>query len=83
MARIPIWDENDPATPADIRAALLEAGQVRGRVRNVYRAMGNKPETLRAFNNMVRVVYRADSSLEPKHAELAYLTATVTNNCFY
>ena len=83
MTRIPLLDENDPATPEDARALLREAGQTRGRVVNIHRAMANRPETLRAFLTMARTVYRADSTLTPKHAELAYLTATVVNDCFY
>lgn len=83
MARIPILDENDPATPEEARALLREAGQARGRVVNVYRALANRPATLKAFSGMARTVYRADSTLTPKHAELSYLTATVVNDCFY
>ena len=48
-----------------------------------YRALANRPATLKAFSGMARTVYRADTTLTPKHAELAYLTATVTNDCFY
>ena len=83
MARIPILHEDDPATPEDARAMLMETKQTRGRVVNIYRAMSNRPATLKAFSNMARTVYRADSTLTPKHAELSYLTATVVNNCFY
>jgi alkylhydroperoxidase family enzyme len=83
MARIPILDENDPATPMDAREALLAAGAVRGRLINVYRAMANRPEALAALTPLLNVVYRKESTLEPHHGELAYLTATTVNDCFY
>ena len=45
--------------------------------------MANRPETGRAFLTLAHTVYRGRTTLAPKHAELAYLTATVVNNCFY
>ncbi|HEX2941356.1 MAG TPA: hypothetical protein VHO91_09935 [Rhodopila sp.] len=83
MARIPILDENDPATPQDARAYLQEANRTRGKLINIYRAMANRPDTGRAFSALANTVYRGSTTLEPKHAELAYLTATVVNNCYY
>ena len=83
MARIPILDENDPSLTPEQRAALAEAKQQRGRLLNVYRAMANRPEAVRAFSQLAQTVYRSKSTLEPKHAELAYLTATAVNDCFY
>jgi alkylhydroperoxidase family enzyme len=50
---------------------------------NLYRALANRPDAGRAFSEMVRTVCRSGSSLPPKDAELAYLTATVVNNCYY
>ncbi len=83
MARIPILDESDPGLDPATRAALLAAGQARGRLINVYRAMANRPEALTAMTALLQTVYRKDSTLEPRHGELAYLTATVVNDCFY
>ena len=83
MARIPILHEDDPTTPADAKAYLQEAGQSRGRLVNIYRALANRPEAGRAFSKMATTVYRGTTTLDPKHAELAYLTATVVNNCYY
>ena len=83
MARIPILQESDPGLTEDQRAFLAEAGKARGRLLNIYRAMANRPSAGRAFSEMVRTVYRSKSTLSPKHGELAYLTATVVNNCFY
>jgi alkylhydroperoxidase family enzyme len=83
MARIPILQESDPGLIEDQRAFLADAGKARGRLLNIYRAMANRPPAGRAFAEMVRTVYRSRSTLTPKHGELAYLTATVVNNCFY
>ena len=83
MARIPILDENDPNLPAETRASLELAAKSRGKLINIYRAMANRPAALAAFNGLAHTVYRSDTTLEPKHAELAYLTATAVNNCFY
>jgi alkylhydroperoxidase family enzyme len=83
MARVPILDENDPTIPEAARAALSVAGQSRGRVLNVYRALANRPEALLALTQLIQTVYRTNSTLEPRHGELAYLTATAINDCFY
>jgi alkylhydroperoxidase family enzyme len=83
VARIPILQETDPALTDDQRTFLAEAGKSRGRLLNIYRAMANRPPAGRAFSELVRTVYRSRSTLAPKHGELAYLTATVVNNCFY
>lgn len=83
MARIPLLNETDPALPADARAALELAGKARGRVINVYRALANRPEALVALTQLIETVYRSNSTLEPRHGELAYLTATAVNDCFY
>jgi alkylhydroperoxidase family enzyme len=83
MARIPIVHEDDPATSPEARQYLHEAGQARGRLLNIYRAMANRPQAGRAFSALANAVYRGTTTLDPKHAELAYLTATVVNNCHY
>ena len=83
MARIPILDENDPTVPEAARAAVAVAGQSRGRILNVYRALANRPEALLALTQLIQTVYRSNSTLQPRHAELAYLTATAVNDCFY
>jgi len=83
VARIPLLDPSDPATPAAAREALAAAGAARGSVLNIHRAMANRPEALSAFMAMIATVYRQRSTLEPRHGEIAYLTATAVNNCFY
>ena len=43
----------------------------------------NRPEALKAMSGLLQTAYRKDSTLKPQHGELAYLTATTVNNCFY
>ena len=83
MARIPLLDENDPLLDPRAKEALVAAGQARGRLLNVYRALANRPEALTAVSGLLQAVYRNNSTLSPQHGELAYLTATSVNNCFY
>ena len=83
MARIPLLDETDPATDADARDALQEAAASRGTLINFYRALAGRPQALRRMTALMETVYRKDSTLEPRLGELAYLTATTTNNCYY
>ncbi|MBV9248707.1 MAG: hypothetical protein JO227_05605 [Acetobacteraceae bacterium] len=83
MARIPILREDDPAIPDDAKAFLRDAAEQRGRLVNIYRALANRPETGRAFFAFANTVYRGATTLTPKHGELAYLTSTVVNNCYY
>jgi hypothetical protein len=45
--------------------------------------MANRPAVGRAFSQLAATVYRGDTTLDAKHGELAYLTATVVNNCYY
>lgn len=83
MARIPLLQEDDFGLPEEARVFLRDVGKARGRVVNIYRAMANRTEAARAFTGLANTVYRGETTLTPKHAELAYLTATVVNNCFY
>ncbi len=83
MARIPLLDESDPSLPPEIRESLEQARLARGSVLNLHRALAHRPEASRAVMGVVRTVYRQDSTLAPKHGELAYMTATAVNNCFY
>lgn len=83
MARIPLISEHDQAVPEEARDALDAARRGRGRLINLYRALANRPDALRAFSGLATTVYRSGSTLKPIHAELAYLTATAVNDCFY
>ena len=83
MSRIPLLQETDPHLAEDSRAFLAQTGKARGKMLNLYRALANRPEAGRALSELIRVVYRSGSTLPPQDAELAYLTATVVNDCYY
>ena len=83
MARIPLLEAGDPATPPDAKAFLQEGEQAGGRLYNIFRAMANRPAAGRSFLALAQTVYFGGSTLDPKHGEFAYLTATVVNNCHY
>lgn len=83
MARLPLLQETDPAISEESREFLMEAGKARGKMLNLYRALANRPQAGRALSELIRTVYRSGSTLPKKDAELAYLTATVVNNCYY
>jgi alkylhydroperoxidase family enzyme len=81
VARIPLVDPSaDDADPA-ARAALqqLTPGGIHP---NVYRAIANHPGALEAFSAFGKMVY-FDNSITPAQRELAYLTASATNDCHY
>ena len=83
MARIPLIDESDPGIDPALRVALRNAGESRGWVINVFKALANRPAALKTVSMMLQTVYRKDSTLDPRHGELAYLSATTANNCHY
>lgn len=83
MTRIPLLEPDDPATPDAARAFLREAEAARGKLLNLHRALANRPEAGRALMGMIQAVYRAGSTLSPRHGEIAYLTATAVNACHY
>ena len=80
MARLPLVDPDDPGTDLAARAALLAARERAGRDFNVYRAVANHPAV---FEGLLSLTAAARSSLTPAQRELAYTTATVTNDCHY
>lgn len=89
MARLPLVDPDDPGADPTARALLgairanLESSETAPwRDINVYRAMANHPEALRAVLGLGRAAYRG-GSLTPAHQELAYLGASVANDCHY
>lgn len=83
LARIPILSEHDSALPDEARRYLDSIAGSRGRTVNIYRALANHPAAARAFSTFASTVYRGATTLAPRHAELAYLTATTANNCYY
>ena len=84
MTRIPLIDSNDPAADPAAVEVLNSVSRRRNRTvdPNVYRAMANHPDALRALVDFGTVVY-FENSLTPAQRELAYLTASVTNDCHY
>ena len=84
MTRIPLIDSNDPAVDPAAVEVLNSVSRRRNRTvdPNVYRAMANHPDALRALVDFGTVVY-FENSLTPAQRELAYLTASVTNDCHY
>jgi alkylhydroperoxidase family enzyme len=72
MARIPLVDvpeQIDPATSLPV-------------IPNVYRAFANHPQAAKGLGEFAMAVY-LNGSITPAHRELAYLTASVTNDCHY
>ena len=84
LTRIPLVDSNDPATDPLAVEVLKSVSRHRNRTvdPNVYRAMANHPKALRALVDFGTAVY-FENSLTPGQRELAYLTASVTNDCHY
>jgi alkylhydroperoxidase family enzyme len=84
MARLPIVDPNDPDADAAAVDVLRRVSGRSGRTvpRNVWATMANHPRALDKVADLARVVYFANS-MTPAQRELAYLTASVTNDCHY
>jgi len=84
MTRIPLVDGNSDETDPLAREILGRVSGARGRTvePNVYRAVANHPRALEAMVNFGTVVY-FNNSMTPAQRELAYLTASYTNDCHY
>lgn len=84
MARIPLVDSTAADVDPKAKEALDFARGLRGRAvdPNVYRAMANHPDVLRKLVELGTVAY-FENSMTPAQRELAYLTASVTNDCHY
>lgn len=86
MARIPLIDLDDPNLDQELRKRLSASPLIQGLglspggAPNVIRAMANHPEMLQAG---FMAGYHPSSAISPRHRELAYLTASVLNNCHY
>lgn len=81
--RAPVWSAEDPDAPEDVRDALEYAREKFGGNPNVMRVMANYPEILRRYIDLSKVPYGQKSTLTPIDRELAYMTTTVLNECFY
>lgn len=82
MSRIPLVDPDDPDVDPRARAILHGARAAIGRDFNVYLAVANHPEIFEGFTHLGTAAYFA-GSLDPRTRELAYLTASVVNDCHY
>jgi alkylhydroperoxidase family enzyme len=83
MARIPLIDSGDEGGDPKAKEVLHRVSGGRGSIEpNVYRAIANHPEALAAMGDFASVVY-FDNSMTAAQRELAYLTASVTNDCHY
>ena len=84
MARLPLVDPNATGTDPLAAQVLRQVTGERGRAvpPNVYRAVANHPAALQKMVEFGTVVYFANS-MTPAQRELAYLTASLTNDCHY
>jgi alkylhydroperoxidase family enzyme len=89
MPRLPLVDPDDPdADPKArqllglVRAGLAHSESLPWTDINVYRAMANHPDALEGILTFGGRVYQG-GSLTPAHRELAYLGASVANDCHY
>lgn len=84
MARLPLVDSDDADADPLAREVLKAVSRARGRSvdPNVYRAVANHPRALQKMVEFGTVVY-FQNSMTPAQRELAYLTASVTNECHY
>ena len=80
--RLPLVDSEDPDADPAAREALRAAVGGGSIQPNVIRALANHPQAFEAMTGLTRLVYSL-SSLTPAQRELAYLTASVTNDCHY
>ena len=89
MARLPLVDPEDPdadptarALLGAIRAGLSSSDTLPWTDINVYSSMANHPEAFSALLQFGNVVYQRNG-LTPAQRELAYLGASVANDCHY
>ena len=84
MARLALVDPDAEGTDPLAAKVLREVIGVRGRTvpPNVYGAVANHPAALQKMVEFGTVVY-FHNSMTPAQRELAYLTASVTNDCHY
>ncbi len=84
MSRLPLVSSDDENADPLARGVLKAVSAARGAGMdpNVYRAVANHPHALQKMVEFGTVVY-AQNSMTPVQRELAYLTASVTNECHY
>jgi alkylhydroperoxidase family enzyme len=82
MARIPLVDPDDPNANPKARSLLLRLRERSGRDINVLRALANHPDMLESFLHLGNQPAPA-AHVRADQRELAYLTASVANDCHY
>ena len=83
MTRIPLLNPDDPGLDPKAKRLLEERqASMPGGLRNVIRAIANSPEALEASAAMSAAGYLS-GDVTPAERELAYLTASLVNNCHY
>ena len=82
MGRLPLVDPDDDSAPESVRAVLRAMREATGRDFNVIRATANHPAIFEAFLTFSAAAY-AGNSLDPATRELAYLSASLANDCHY
>ncbi|MCH9671307.1 MAG: carboxymuconolactone decarboxylase family protein [Gammaproteobacteria bacterium] len=84
MARLPLIDSNDPDADPLARKMLQQVTAMRGGTvePNIYRSLANHPQALEAVMRLATVAY-FKNSMTPAQRELAYLTASLANDCHY
>ena len=84
MSRLPLVDPDSSGTDPLAAQVLRQVTGLRGRAvpANVYRAVANHPAALQRMVEFGTVVY-FNNSMTPAQRELAYLTASLTNDCHY
>jgi alkylhydroperoxidase family enzyme len=82
VARIPLVDPDDPHSDPKARELLLRLRERYGADLNVLRALANHPDVMESFLHLG--AQRAPvAHIRPDQRELAYLTASVANDCHY
>jgi alkylhydroperoxidase family enzyme len=82
MGRLPLVDPEDPDADPGAGELLRAMRAATGRDFAVLQAVANHPEALQGLVGFLSVAY-INNSLIPAQRELAYLSASVVNNCHY
>ena len=84
VARIELLREDDPSTAPETCDLLHEIADRRGLAEpmNLHRALANSPVLLRTFSEFA-LSARDPDALTPAQCELAYLSASIVNSCYY
>jgi len=82
MARIPTVREDDPTAIPEAREFIERTGTLYGDTFNFMRILANHPRQGNAVLDFALSV-RARNTLTPVLTELAFMTASVVNQCHY